>query len=535
MLIPEPFTATPIAAGILTNFASDILKYHAQSLEGTLVGKVLKSAGLSEPTLYDSLHESLYKALDLYFNTYPQRDLLGIDNFFLDPEVAGQISGYILERRAIDWFKIQEAFDKQVGRHENSKKQIDQYNLDSKRIIEDFIECYRRVLREQLSLPQVVILLEVLNQNDKLISELRASEQRIQQYIAELKQNQLSSQSLNAAYQSGQQELAARLTEQLNTVGLVNQQQSLQVIQARLQPIPALFEMGLCKGRLLSPKPNEYFVSHGFTPDLLADWRETLTNTLVEASGSQDDIQPYFSGDKLLGGFRLCGICDQLYTTRFGMFLLPPSQDRNVYLELGIAIGLGAPFFLVQHHEAKIPPVLEALSRYTNGGLFRRMRRELAGQIEEYDFGVVHFIANLPAAGSQPQYLIAGGGLIEDEDFEGSITDALGSTYPNLQAVPLKQVLETARGAKTVLEQLVESIQTSRFAIYRVDEECSATTFLALGISIGLNQPFLMMHRSNKEVPLDLRGMGMYQFPNFTTLENEIIPRHQNLLNRYAG
>ncbi|NET56585.1 MAG: hypothetical protein F6K47_10565 [Symploca sp. SIO2E6] len=535
MLIPEPFTATPIAAGILTNIASDILKHHAQSLEGTLVGKALKLAGLIEPNLYDSLHDSLYKALDLYFNTYPQRDLLGVDNFFLDAEVARQVGGYILERKIIDWAKIQKAFARTVGRHQNSQQQIEQQNLDSRRIIEDFIDCYRRVLREQLSLPQVVVLLELLNQNDHLISELRASEQRMQQYIAESLQNLLSPQSLNAAYQSGQQQLALSFTEELNTVGLVDQQQSWQVIQARLQPIPALFAMGLCKGRLLSPQPNEYFVSHGFAPELLADWRETLTKTLVKASGSQDTIQPYFSGDKLLGGFRLCGICDKLYTTRFSMFLLTPSQERNVYLELGIAIGLGSPFFLVQHHEAKIPPVLDSLSRYTKGGLFRRMRKELAGQIEEYDFGVVHFIADLPPAGSQPQYLVAGGGLIEDEDFEGSITDALGSNYPHLEAVSLNQVLGISSGAKTVLAQLVESIQTSRFAMYRVDAACSATTFLALGISIGLNKPFLMMHKSHKEVPLDLRGMGMYQFPNFVTLEQEIIPRHQDFFNRYAG
>lgn len=535
MPIPEPFTIAPVAAGILTNIASDILKYLAQPLEGTLAGKALKWAGLIEPNLYDSLHESLWKALDLYFNTYPHHDLRGLDNFFLDAEVAGQVGAYILERRAIDWAKVQQAFDRQVGIYENSEQQIEQQNLDSRQIIQEFIDCYRRVLREQLSLPQVVVLLELLNQNDKLIAELHASEQRIQQYIAELKQNQLSPQSLNAAYQTGQQQLALSFTEELDNVGLVNQQQSLQVIQARLQPIPALFEMGLCKGRLLSPKPNQYFVSHGFTPDLLADWRETLTNTLVRASGSQEAIQPYFSGDTLLGGFRLCGICDKLYTTRFSMFLLPPSQDRNVYLELGIAIGLGAPFFLVQHHEAKIPPILDALSRYTKGGLFRTMRKELAGQIEEYDFGVVHFIADLPPAGSQPQYLIIGGGLIEDEDFEGSITDALGNIYPHLQAVSLNQVLGISSGAKTLLEQLVEFIQTSRFAIYRVDEECSATTFLTLGISIGLNKPFLMMHRSNREVPLGIRGMGMYQFPNFVTLENEIIPRHQDFFNRYTG
>jgi hypothetical protein len=99
-----------------------------------------------------------------------------------------------------------------------------------------------------------------------------------------------------------------------------------------------------CKGRLLLAKPNQYFVSHGFTPDLLADWRQALEEGLNQSGGESSALQPYFSGDTLLSGFRLCSICEQLYTSRFSMFLLPPSQDRNVYLELGISIGLGVPF-----------------------------------------------------------------------------------------------------------------------------------------------------------------------------------------------
>jgi hypothetical protein len=275
-------------------------------------------------------------------------------------------------------------------------------------------------------------------------------------------------------------------------------------------------------------------VSHSFTPSLLADWRQTLTETLTHSIGNSESLEPYFSGDTLLGGFRLCGICEKLYTSRFSMFLLPPSQDRNVYLELGIAIALGAPFFLIQHYEALVPSILDGLSRYVKGGLFRTMRRELAGQIEEYDFGVVHFIANLPQASSHPRYLVAGGEQIEDEDFEGSIGDALRSQFPHLEPVFLSSSLRGADSSGWALEQMIESIQAYRFAIYRVDEECSPTTFLALGISIGLNRPFLMIRRANKEVPLDLRGMGMYHFPNFVALQQEIIPRHQEFFNRYA-
>lgn len=534
MTIPEPFTAIPITAGILTNIASDILKHQAQSLDGTLAGQALKWAGLIEPDLYDRLREVLWKSLNLYFNTYPERNLLGIDDFFLDAEVSRQIGSYILERHPIDWLKIQQAFERHLSIRESSKHRIRELGLNSKQIVEDFVGCYRQVLREQLSLPQVVVLLELLNQNEALIAEIRASEERMRQYIAKLQSNRLSSSSLDAAYQQGQQQLTIALTEEMNTTGLVKPDQSLQVIQARLNPLPALFERGLCKGRLLSAKPNQYFVSHGFASDLLADWRQALVEGLAQASGDRSTLQPHFSGDALLSGFRLCSICEQIYTSRFSMFLLPPSQDRNVYLELGIAIGLGVPFFLIQHYEAKIPGVLEGLNRYVKGGLFRTMRRELAGQIEEYDFGVVHFVENLPQAGSQSKYLIAAGDQVDDEDFGGSISEALESQFPLLGMVSLINQSKNAENSGWLVNQLIESIQTSRFAIYRVDQESSPATFLALGISIGLDRPFLMVHRDNRHVPLDLRGMGMYQFSSFVDLQREIIPRHHEFFKRYV-
>jgi hypothetical protein len=341
-------------------------------------------------------------------------------------------------------------------------------------------------------------------------------------------------EALSVMYQQEQQQVAISFTEKMNATGLASVDQSLQTILARLQPIPTLFEKGLCKGRLLSPKPNQYFVSHGFAADVLADWRQTLVDALVQTDGGDcTSLQPYFSGDTLLSGFRLCGICEQIYTSRFSMFLLPPSQDRNVYLELGIAIGLGAPFFLVQHHEAELPGSLEGLSRYAQGGSFRKMRRELAGQIEDYDFGSVHFIADLPQPGSQSNCLIAAGELIDDEDFEGSIMDAVQRSYPHLEAISLTRS-SGIEATGWILDQLVMAIQASRFAIYRVDEDCSPTTFLALGISIGLNRPFLMVHRARKDVPLNLRGMGMYQFPNFVALQREVVSSHQPFFDRQA-
>ncbi len=315
---------------------------------------------------------------------------------------------------------------------------------------------------------------------------------------------------------------------------LARPDEALQTIQERLRTLPILFTGGLCKGRVLQAAPQQFFVSHGFPPEALADWRKTLNEALAQAGKSSEVLTPYFSGDSIMGGFRLCGICEKLYATRFSIFLLSPSQDRNVYLELGIAIGISAPIFLIQHYEAAIPPILEGLSRYTRGGQFRTMRRELADQIEEYDFGALRFDNNQPdfTDDQSPQYLVLAGECPDDLEFEGSVVDAITKVYPHLEAVSLSQM----KSASTtwMIEDMVRSLQKARFAIYRVSEKSSPTTFMALGISIALNRPFLMIREADSEVPIDLRGIGLYQYSNFVTLEENLIHHHQDFFKKFA-
>lgn len=524
------FTMT---TGIFSAIAADILEHNAKALEGTFAGRVLKHVGLIEPDFKDRLRDALKKALELYFETHPQYGLSGIDIFFRDPVVARQIGGYILNRHPIDQQQIQLALDEYLMSDPLTALLIEKRNLVPQNIIPDFLECYRQILNMQLSVPQMSILLEVMDQTATLITEIESSEARMRNFIDRLLKTRLSPAALDAAYQAGQKELAADLTKEMDVAGLARTDKAIDTIQERFRSLPRLFEEGLCKGRRLHIAANQYFVSHGFESDTLADWRDTLTEALAHASKTQALLMPYFSGDSILGGFRLCGICEKLYATRFSVFLIPPSGDRNVYLELGIAIGLGAPFFLIQHHEAKIPSILEGLSRYESKGTFRTMRKELAGAVEEYDFGVVRLIKDLPAAGSQQKYLIAAGDLIDDEDFEASITDAIKIKYPRLETVSPTKLSQSA-GPPWIIDQLIDTIQNTRFGIYRVNENCSSATFVALGISIGLNRPILMIKDTKKEVPLDLRGIRFYEFPNFMALEREVVEKHASFFTRYA-
>jgi hypothetical protein len=528
----DPFSPVAITASIAANIATDILKHYGQSLEKTVLGNVMKHAGLIEPNFDDRLRDTLSKALQLYFVTHENYGLSGIVSFFRDPMFGQQIGAHILNREIIDYKKLHQALERHLQGETVTAILVKRKGLDVSRIVPDFLACYRRVLSKQLTVPQIALLLEILDQKELVIAEIQASEARMQAFIADIMATNLSPGNLREAYDSGQKELVDSLVEELDVANLAQPQQAIQTIQQRLASLPALFTDGLCKGRPLHIAADHYFVAHHLDRESLADWRQSLATSLENIDAAQEPLKPYFAGDTLLGGFRLCGISEKLYATRFSIFILPPFQDKNIYLELGIAIGIGAPFFLVQHYEAEIPLVLGSLSRYTKGGLFRTMRRELAGAIEEYDFGVVHFVPEQTPTIEQDAYVIVSGDLgDEDEDFNDSVIDAIKSEHPDLNPSFLYSQIDPSNW---FLSQLVERIHTARFTVYRVDEQCSPTTFLALGISIGCNRPFLLTHRAGRKVPRDLDGLRIYQFSSFIGLERELVPFHQAFFNKHV-
>src|SRR2546421_10835394 len=160
-----PFAPLAISAGLFTNLAYDILNHRiqsAKSLEGTLVGKMLKWAGIMEPNFEERLRETLSKALGVYFKEHPQYALSGIADFFQDGAVAQQIGDYILDRRPFDYAQLEKVFEQHFSTsYFASKILFEQRGLSSKQIIDDFILSYRRILGEQLSIPQMGLLLDM--------------------------------------------------------------------------------------------------------------------------------------------------------------------------------------------------------------------------------------------------------------------------------------------------------------------------------------------------------------------------------------
>ena len=537
MSISNPFTPAVLTAGILTNIATDILKHHAQALEGTLVGRMLKWAGLIEPNFDDRLRDTLSKALSLYFETHTQYKLTGVTAFFRDPAVARQIGGYILDRKPLDQGQIQQALDRHLGSDAITKTLIPQRGLEPERIVPSFLECYRRVLGEQLSVPQMAILLEIVDQTDTVITEMRASEERlaavVQQVISRVDAQAEKLDGIDADLQAIKQHLGL---DRPQTV-------IIEEIKAALDAAPRgeMFKLGgLCSGYPLRPMPDRYFVAQEFRPDR-DDLRGALAAALAEFS-----VQPVCADDFLWAGHILCKISALIQSTPFSVYQLTTGQNRNVYLELGIAMGLGRPFVLVKDEDAEVSSLAQGLEYYPISS-YLELRYELGEKVRPFLAGIANYHPQaLPPAGSQRTAVIAHGDL-DVIDFcvpvakmiaEHGLTpvilgDPTGklARYLKLEDVPHHIIGSTGW---TRLDETVAAIQEARLGVYRVEKASAPDTFLALGVAMGLNRPGLLIHQANRELPADVRGLTALEFTSHTSLRQVFPERFGDLLRRYS-
>jgi len=537
MPIPDPFTPAVLTAGILTNIATDILEHHTQALEGTLVGRMLKWAGLIEPNFDDRLRDTLSKALDLYFETYPQYKLTGVMDLFRDPAVARQIGGYILDSKPIDQSEIQQVLDQHLGSDAITKVLIQRRSLEPERIVPDFLECYRRVLSEQLSVPQMAILLEIVDQTDAVIAEMQASEERlaavVQQVISRVDVQAEKLDGIDASLQAIKQHLGLDRPQAV----------IIEEIKAALDAAPrgAMFESGgLCSGYPLRPMPGRYFVAQEFRPDR-DDLRGALAAALVEFG-----VQPVCADDFLWAGHLLCKISALIQSTPFGVYQLTTNQNRNVYLELGIAMGLGRPFVLVKDRDAEVSPLAQGLEYYPINS-YLELRYELGQKVRPFLADIANYRPQaLPPAGSRRAAVIAHGDL-DVIDFcvpvakmiaEYGLTpvilgDPTGklARYLRLEGVPHHIIGSTGRMR---LDETVAAIRSARLGVYRIEKTGAPDTFLALGVSMGLNRPGLLIRRADYDLPSDVKGLSALRFTSYTGLKQSFPEQFGHLLRRYS-
>jgi hypothetical protein len=319
-------------------------------------------------------------------------------------------------------------------------------------------------------------------------------------------------------------------------------EQAAQTIAAKIPTErPLLFKRGLCRGYPLEPSPHQYFVAQEFSAD-----RDDLIRAL-EAAFSEFNLEPYRADQDILPGHILCKIAAKVQTTLFSVFELTRTQNRNVYLELGVATGLGRPFVLVKEANADVSPLTKGLDYY-NIHSYVSLQRELGDRLCQYILNITRYRApDLPPAGSNGAYVIAHGDHDMPPDFCLAVAEALvgreltpvliGSNNREaaeaLEASGIDSQVVSGIG-KTELDAVTKAIQAARFGIYRVDADCSPDAFLALGIAIGLNRPWALVNRRGASLPADVRGLSGLDFRSFVELRELFTRRFSDFLDQYV-
>lgn len=283
----------------------------------------------------------------------------------------------------------------------------------------------------------------------------------------------------------------------------------------------ALFgDNGPCYSVQLKPYPDRYFVAQEFN-DNKDDLRKSIDDALSNLGYTSIAANDFYMQEKLI-----CKIAALIQGTPFGVYQLTVSQNRNVYLELGIALGLGKSFILVKDKSAIPGRIVQDIEYYQIND-YLSVRYELGGLLEEY-------MASVGRVQIKPTYQRESTGqvVIYHGDFESvDITVTVAKEIKSLGLTPVilgKFQENLARYLQNEVDveprfidsrdQILEAIRTSKFGVFRTSKSASADNFVALGISIGLNKPFFPIRHQKEDPPSDLSYLVPLEYAGYTDL-----------------
>jgi len=277
---------------------------------------------------------------------------------------------------------------------------------------------------------------------------------------------------------------------------------------------------GKCSNIPIMVYPNHYFLAQRFDGKK-EDMRKALQDAFEKFNLNVITV------DTEIGGFLFCNIAALIMGTAFGVYHLSKEQKPNVYLELGMSIGLRKPFVLVRDRDATVASIVEFVHYYEMDSYFS-LSENFGGLTNDYMTRIGYMDETLiPKALAETQEVCISLGDLEVVDI--GLTLALSVTKHGYQPVFLGDTDTTLvkfldrKGIKPIfyqkLQETSNAIACSKFGIYRIDESASPSSFVNLGIAIGLNRPTFMINSVYKKPPSDLKIFRSLEFEGMSDLD----------------
>ncbi len=272
-----------------------------------------------------------------------------------------------------------------------------------------------------------------------------------------------------------------------------------------------------------SPRPRPATSPHR-SKDVV-DFRNTIT-----AVFGSPETRFYYTGksaDKgIVGQSLLLDMCQEIFSSDFSILDLSP-QNPDVYIEMGLALGLNRPIIAVANERTHLPETLKwhDVITYTD-------KSDLAVKLSALrDRGFPS-----PAGAAAPDYCQFCGRICEDMSTPPNENTYLvlnrskllwrglmQSLTPHLAEYHLYPVYLTDRSPGPRLCDVRGKVLSSRFVLCHLGEMSDENSFLALGIAIGSRIPWILLSKKDHDhVPRNLQEVERIEYTTFSNLEEHL-------------
>ncbi|RLC63636.1 MAG: hypothetical protein DRI48_08280 [Chloroflexi bacterium] len=231
--------------------------------------------------------------------------------------------------------------------------------------------------------------------------------------------------------------------------------------------------------------------------------------------------------------------CQEIFEADVSVFDLS-SVNYDGYLEMGIALGLNRPLVAAIHEGDPLPPVLreKAVIVYTDLSDLEAKLSAFCDQSLPFPTqptpDYCHFCGHICESMSVPpddnSYLVLNESRLLWRGLMQSLT-------PHLAGHHLYPVYLSDQSASSTLCDMRRQVLASRFALCHLGTLSNESSFLALGMSIGSQAPWIILAQAGQEtaVPSALRETERIEYATLADLEERLTDALGQFLGRIAS
>lgn len=283
---------------------------------------------------------------------------------------------------------------------------------------------------------------------------------------------------------------------------------------------------GLCHNMNLQIYPDQYFIAQEYNEN-----RDDLRNAIEKALDAFG-FKSIAADDFYLSEIVLCKIAGLIQGTPFGIYQLTKSQNRNVYLELGVSIALEKPFILVKDFDATPADCIRDVEYYPiNSYLDVSYKLGPAVKKQIASIGKYQYSKTKIKKDNGHSSVLIYHSDIESVDITVVLAKALklqGFSPVILGKFNIKLheylISEADVEPKFISSRdgVVGAIRSAKFCVFRTHKTASPDNFFAMGVAIGLNKPFLPIKRKTVAMPSDLGVLTPLIYSGYTDIQNKM-------------